>query len=123
MDPALAKAATVHTAATVASEQGWARSADAARLATTSVETLTKKLERGVPFEQARSETAAAMNQRFDDRGRERVAIAARTRGWLYNPLTAFCVPTVTWVRVGEKEEGKTGGIVDKIPTKNIWLY
>jgi hypothetical protein len=72
MDPALAKAATVHAAATVASEQGWARSADAARLATTSVETLTKKLERGVPFQQARSETAAAMYQRFDDCGREK---------------------------------------------------
>ena len=72
MDPALAKAATVHAAATVASEQGWARSADAAKLATMSVETLTKKLERGVPFEQARRETAAAMNQRFDDRAREK---------------------------------------------------
>lgn len=73
MDTALAKAATVQAAAAVVSEQGWARSADAARLATTSLETLTKKLQRGVPFEQARSETAAVMNQRFDDRGRERV--------------------------------------------------
>lgn len=72
MDPALAKAATVQAAATVASERGWARSADAARLATTSLETLTKKIERGVPFEQARRETAAEMNQRFDDRGREK---------------------------------------------------
>jgi hypothetical protein len=71
MDAPTARSATIAAAATIASDQGRASAANAARVAKTAIETFEKLVRDGVPLDKARENAARSMTQQFDSQGRE----------------------------------------------------